>query len=173
MKQIYGMLADYNMKADFKVLEIVSSLPEEAVRRDLGTFFKSILGTLEHTGLAALNWMKRLNDIAGYTSISGSDLHKLSAEDIQKRIEADYRYCFQFIKEIDALLVEFVNELKEEELSKRIRFRNYKGEEMERDYWSVVMHIFNHGTHHRGAISAMLDILKVDNDYSGINAYTG
>jgi uncharacterized damage-inducible protein DinB len=33
----------------------------------------------------------------------------------------------------------------------------------------MLQQIVVHGTHHRGQISQILDSLKIDNDYSGIN----
>jgi len=57
-------------------------------------------------------------------------------------------------------------------LGNRMKYKNYKGEELERPYWNLVFHILNHGTHHRGEISALLDQGGVANDFSGFNLYT-
>lgn len=54
---------------------------------------------------------------------------------------------------------------------KKFKFKNIRGEEIEKIFWITIIHIFNHQTHHRGEISAMLDILNIKNDYSGIRLY--
>jgi uncharacterized damage-inducible protein DinB len=70
------------------------------------------------------------------------------------------------------ILVPFAGELDEASLGTRVTFKNFKGEELERPYWNLVFHILNHGTHHRGEISALLDRKGVANDFSGFNLYT-
>jgi uncharacterized damage-inducible protein DinB len=32
----------------------------------------------------------------------------------------------------------------------------------------LLLHVFNHGTHHRGMIAAYLDLLGIENDYSAM-----
>jgi uncharacterized damage-inducible protein DinB len=49
-----------------------------------------------------------------------------------------------------------------------LRYKNYKGEDTEKEMWKVLMQMFNHATHHRGQISGLLDMLGIDNDYSAI-----
>ncbi len=44
----FTQLARYNVWATARVLDAVRALPEEAYRRDMGLFFKSIHGTLNH-----------------------------------------------------------------------------------------------------------------------------
>jgi uncharacterized damage-inducible protein DinB len=38
----------------------------------------------------------------------------------------------------------------------------------EKNVAGVLVHIFNHATHHRGGISVYLDILGKENDYSSV-----
>ena len=44
----FTQLARYNVWATARVLDAVRALPEEAYRRDVGLFFKSVHGTLNH-----------------------------------------------------------------------------------------------------------------------------
>ena len=62
-------------------------------------------------------------------------------------------------------------ELQEDQLGRRFVYKNYKGEELEREYWAMIVHILNHATHHRGEISALLDRRGVANDFSGFTTY--
>ena len=67
---------------------------------------------------------------------------------------------------MDQIFIEFVNELKEEDLGKYLKFTNSKGIEMERRMKSLITHVFNHETHHRGMISLYLEMLGKENSYS-------
>jgi len=166
------LMADYNKKADAAMMKILVSLPEESLRRDLGTFFKSIADTVLHTAAAEIIWLKRFRGFLTYECLGTSHLPEMTNEELMELCAKDLRAFFTLKEKIDDLLVAFVDETKTEDLGKRIRYTSVPGRAMEKTLWHTIMQVLNHGTHHRGAISAMLDILKVDNDYSGIVLYT-
>jgi len=58
--------------------------------------------------------------------------------------------------------------LAENELEKTISFANMKGETVTKNVGGSILHLFNHQTHHRGMISLYLDMLGIDNDFSGL-----
>jgi len=67
---------------------------------------------------------------------------------------------------LDNIITEFIKELREEDLNKSLRFINSKGVEMERKMNSLITHVFNHETHHRGMISVYLEMMGIENSYS-------
>ena len=69
---------------------------------------------------------------------------------------------------MDGLIIQFVNELGENQLSSMLKYKNYKGEEIEKETWKTFLHWFNHQTHHRGQVSVLLDLLGIDHDFSGL-----
>jgi len=66
------------------------------------------------------------------------------------------------------MIVPFINELAENQLHSTIKYKNYKGENIEKELWKTLLHWFNHQTHHRGQVSVLLDLLGIDHDYSGL-----
>jgi uncharacterized damage-inducible protein DinB len=48
--------------------------------------------------------------------------------------------------------------------------QNLSPEEWTRDMGGLILHVFNHGTHHRGMIALYLDQMKRSNDFNGIMA---
>ena len=173
MREVFELLAMYSRKANESMIGILEKMPEADLKKDMGAYFKSILGTVEHLVLANIMWLKRTNGLFNqkYKSIASSEIMNLSDTDVGNRLNAGHAQVFDMEKELDELFEKYVHELDEADLDKRLRYRNMKGEEIERTYWNTVLHIFNHETHHRGAISAMLDQLKINNDYSGILLY--
>jgi uncharacterized damage-inducible protein DinB len=173
MKELFELYATYNKKANDSMINILKQMPEENIKKDMGTYFKSIFGTLEHNIQSNIMWFRRTNRLfqQKYICISSHEIIKLPDSDIKKRIDAEYKYIFGIKRQLDDLFEQYVKELNEEDFDKRLRYKNMKGEELERTYWNTIVHIFNHETHHRGVISAMLDQLKINNDYSGILQY--
>jgi hypothetical protein len=72
------------------------------------------------------------------------------------------------IKVADALFVQLADEVTDADLAQRLRFKNYQGVDQERNFGGLILHTFNHQTHHRGGVSLYLDILGKANDFSGI-----
>ncbi len=172
MIETLKLMADYNKKADAALIKILASLSEESLRRDLGTFFKSIADTLLHTAAAEIIWLKRFKGFLRFECIEESPLPGMTNEELMELCAKDLRSFFALKEKIDELYVAIVAEVKAEDLDRRIRYNSVSGRGMEKTFWHTILQVLNHGTHHRGAISAMLDILKVDNDYSGIVLYT-
>lgn len=172
MIETLKLLADYNMKADAAMMKILSALPEESLRKDLGTFFKSIADTLLHAAAAEIIWLKRFKGFLRFECLGKSPLPGMTNEELMDICAKDLRSFFTLKGRIDELYIALVAEIRAEDLGRRIRYTSVSGREMEKTFWHTIMQVLNHGTHHRGAISAMLDILKVYNDYSGIVLYT-
>ena len=53
------MMANYNAWANRRLYEAAASLPEADYRADLGVFFKSVHGTLNHLIVGDLLWLAR------------------------------------------------------------------------------------------------------------------
>ena len=59
MKQHFMMFAAYNRWANARIYDAAAALPEEAFKRDVGAFFGSLMGTLNHILVADRIWLKR------------------------------------------------------------------------------------------------------------------
>ena len=172
MKELLIALAEYNRGANSRLVALLRNVDIAVLREDQGVFYKSILGTLEHLAGAEISLLKRFGGFFPYPCLDG---HSLISEDIAKTrnaIKDKPEVLYTVLAEADDLMVEFARETAEENLPKRVSYVNVKGETIERAYWSMIVHILNHGTHHRGEISALLDRKGIANDLSGFNNYT-
>ena len=69
---------------------------------------------------------------------------------------------------LDVSINEFVNELQQEDLEKHLKYIDSQGKEYVRNFGGLILHMFNHETHHRGMISIYLEDMEIANDYSNL-----
>jgi uncharacterized damage-inducible protein DinB len=73
--------------------------------------------------------------------------------------------------ELDDKIISFVNELEPADLEKQLTYTSSEGGSHTKKMEGLVLHVFNHQTHHRGMISLYLEMLGKENDFSGISPY--
>ena len=169
MKTIFQALAKYNSSVDQSIIELLESLKEEMIMAKTKAFFPPIYDTLFHIFFSDLFWLKRLRDaFKESNALTVSNLLALDGKSLRKEIEADYTKLFAYRKQIDKVILQFIEELDENKLKSAFKYKNFKGEDMEGTLWKILLQWFNHQTHHRGQISVLLDMLGVDNDYSSM-----
>lgn len=170
-------LAKYNQAMNSAVYAAAEQLPDEVRKKDLGAYFKSIHGTLNHLLWADKNWLRRF-------ILAGLGCGRLTDSvyaDIQDRIsEPTYEVYADFSRlkhertVIDTKIITWLTEgLAEKHLGQTLQYRNVKGEEMQRVIQEVLVHLFNHQTHHRGQITTLLTQQGVDVGVTDFIHYAG
>ncbi|MEY4590385.1 MAG: hypothetical protein RL497_2461, partial [Pseudomonadota bacterium] len=155
LNQHVCLMAEYNRVMNTKFYAVAASLPQEALHENKGAFFGSIFGTLNHIAVGDIFWLKRIaqtlpacptlnpmQDIPWPESLSASvapNLEALTARRIQ----------------LDGVFDDLSAALTEEDLVQGVRYKNIKGDLFNKKLFSVLMHVFNHQTHHRGQITTL------------------
>ena len=169
MKNIFQALAKYNGSVNRSVLELLERLEKEKIMMKTKAYYPSIFETLFHILIGDLNWLKRFRGgLKESKALSNSKLFSLEEKELRKEFESDYTKLYQYRKQVDDVIVQFVNELDEAKLNSIVKYKNYKGEDIEQELWKPLLHWFNHQTHHRGQVSVLLDMIGIDNDYSSL-----
>ena len=141
----FTQLARYNVWATARVLDAVRALPEEAYRRDVGLFFKSIHGTLNHLLVAEhLLWQRRFAE-----GVSPKLALDEEAEPDRARLAAR-------LLEGAARWQPLLESWPAARFEGTLDYTNTRGEDVALPFALTLAHVFNHGTHHRGQISAAL-----------------
>lgn len=141
------MMARYNAWQNGGQIRIVRGLPEAELTRDRGAFWGSILGTLSHLVYADRIWLHRL---AGLPKPDGTlkDSHRLVTG---AGAWADARTA------TDAALSAWAESLAEQDLAGDLTWTSpAAGRVVTKPRDLLVTHLFNHQTHHRGQVHAML-----------------
>ena len=63
---------------------------------------------------------------------------------------------------LDRVIVGFAQELKEAHLDSPFEYKSTKGVQGRKNFYGVLMHFFNHQTHHRGQATTLFTQLGVD-----------
>ena len=141
----FAMLARYNVWATRKLYEHVDALPESDYRRDAGLFFKSVHGTLNHllVGEHAL-WFPRFSEGVSNKMALNAELEPDRARLHQRLIEGAQRWA------------PLIASLPLERFTGTLDYTTTRGVPQSLPFAATLAHVFNHGTHHRGQITAAI-----------------
>ena len=156
MKDFLLEMAIYNRKANEKMLSIIDSVPEEIYNKDMKVYYKNITGIIFHLAWAEIIWFKRYKGFFNYPTLENSSIVSADISKISDEYSGDYNKSKNLLKETNSIFNAFIEYIDEKDLFRKVNYKNVKGEEFNRVYWSTIFHVLNHGTHHRGEISAIL-----------------
>ncbi|MDR1390344.1 MAG: damage-inducible protein DinB [Treponema sp.] len=83
--------------------------------------------------------------------------------------EAQWKSLKSALETIDNGFVNFIGALEDGDLKAPVKIDWYDGNPADVPLCFMLHNLSVHGTHHRGQISQILDELKIDNNYSGLN----
>lgn len=167
MKQIFQALARYNRRVNEEVMDLLRGLPETQLITETGSHYHSVYGAFIHIMFSDITWISRYQTaFPGYFHKKEALVPVLDEAAMEEEFRGDQLKAFAIRAEADAMLEDFINEVDDTILRGGLTYRNYKGVEIERIVWQTLLQAFNHQTHHRGSIAALLDIEGVQNDYS-------
>jgi uncharacterized damage-inducible protein DinB len=158
----YQAMARYNAWMNERLLDHAATLTDAQRNEDRGGFFGSIHNTFNHLLLADRIWLGRLaGDKPRYVSrdASGAEIPFTSLAQI---LYADFEEFRRQRRTTDADLSAWVEGLSDEDLDVEVAYTNTRGDEFRHPLWCAAAHVFNHQTHHRGQITALLFQLGID-----------
>jgi uncharacterized damage-inducible protein DinB len=149
MKTHFVMMANYNEWANARLYRDAGKLQKTLYFKDVGAYFRSLHGTLNHLLVADRIWMHRLTGAGEHpeklNAILFEDLASLHAA----RIEEDKR------------IIAFVQSLNEPAFEEEWDYRTLNGTPQRQRRREILAHLFNHETHHRGQAHAILTVLGI------------
>lgn len=157
-----SLMARYNTWMNEKLYALVRAMPAEAVHQDRGAFFGSIFRTLDHIASADVIWMKRFSAALG----APESLAEIAAYPDTQSLDAAMTGSIEELCElrpvIDGAIEAWTATLDERVLSAAISFRRLNGEPYTKLLFPLLMHFFNHQTHHRGQVTTLFTQAGID-----------
>jgi uncharacterized damage-inducible protein DinB len=145
MKTHFQMMAAYNQWANELLYAAARGIPDEDYRLDRGAYFKSVHGTLNHILVADRIWMKRFTGEGDapkkLDTILRDDLLRLTIE----REREDQR------------IVHWIEGMDAKAISGRFTYTTVTDmRTVSQRLAPALAHFFNHQTHHRGQVHALM-----------------
>jgi uncharacterized damage-inducible protein DinB len=171
MKDVFLAYAKYGRDTDKAVLEILGKLSNEDREKDRGSYFGSISGVVIHLTAATAHFLGMLKDSVAHNAAAVKALEPLAGITPPKGplSEAQWKQLAADLASVDAAAVNFVTALEEGDFTAPVKVDWFEGNPPSVPLYFMLSQLSFHNTHHRGQISQILDELKIDNDYSGLD----
>lgn len=141
-------LAAYNEWMNSRLYAVCAELDDTQRRRDMGAFFKSVHGTLNHILLADELWMARFR---GET---------YTPQGLDQELFHDFAELRQARQIMDEKILSWAGSLTDDLLAGKLSYTSVVNPQTRTyDMGLAVTHFFNHQTHHRGQLCTLLSQL--------------
>lgn len=156
------LLAAYNADMNRKLYEAAARLPAAALAADRGAFFGSLLGTMNHLVAGDTIWLTRFaRHPAAFTALAALRDASIPTS-LTQSYGDDLPTLLAHRTRLDRFISDLAAELRAEDLDTTLVYRSTRGVEYRKPFGSVLLHFFNHQTHHRGQASTLLTQAGVD-----------
>lgn len=149
MKELLKQLASYNVWASQKILDVILTLPAEKQMAEVPSSFNSLHKTILHMLDAENIWWQRMKMQERITR--PSDNFTGSTNELTENLLQQSRQWEAWVSNASDLSLEHV-----------FQYQNNKKEHVKLPIWQMLVHVFNHGTYHRGQLINMLRQLGAD-----------
>ena len=138
-------MARYNRAMNRALYDCSAKLTDAQRKEDVGAFFKSLHGTLNHLLVGDSVWMGRF---VGPVFVPAS---------LAQELHADFDELRRAREAMDARILEWVDTMTDEKLGGELRYTSIVNPAPRVMSMALaVAHFFNHQTHHRGQVTTLL-----------------
>ena len=149
MKELLSQLAAYNTWANHKLLEIILALPEEKQKQEVPSSFRSLYTTVFHMWDAESIWWQRMKLHERITR--PSDNFNSSMKDVSNGLLQQNQQWQEWVDTSTEPILDHV-----------FQYYSQKKESFKQPIFQMMLHVFNHGTYHRGQLVNMLRQLGIE-----------
>ena len=156
------LMSRYNEWMNANVYAPAGRLSEQEFLADKGAFFKSVCGTLNHIMVADIIWLKRFaQHPAAHSALE--PVRKLAKpKTLDQVLYTRLTALSEQRKMLDAVIKAWADSLSEADLDHMLNYTSTEDVEFNRPMASLLMHFFNHQTHHRGQVTTLLSQMGQD-----------
>ena len=143
MKELLKQFATYHIWANQKLIDVILSLPEEQQTKEIPGSFPSLYATILHIWDAESIWWQRMK--LQERIIGPSENFKGTMIDCCNGLMNQSQQWDQWIRNASDLSIDHV-----------FAYTTSENEQFKQPIYQMLLHVFNHGTYHRGQLVNML-----------------
>lgn len=155
-------MAAYNQWMNDKLYQACLSLNPAELVAARGAFFGSVMGTLNHLLVADTIWLKRIQQALPQLAVLQPLAEVAMPASLDALLYDDLTSLTAARQQLDQHMLALAAALDDDDLQQIIGYTNIKGVCFKRQLFGLLMHVFNHQTHHRGQITTLLSQAGVD-----------
>ena len=149
LSEQFRAFSHYNAWANARLYEACGRLAEADYLAPRPAFFGSLHGVLNHILVADRLWLGRIEG------------REVAIAALDQQLYGEFAGLAVARRAEDARIVALIEGLEEADFAKPLRYRNMAGEDCEDPLGTVLSHVFNHQTHHRGQAHGLLSQTEV------------
>jgi uncharacterized damage-inducible protein DinB len=132
----------YTTWASGRLVDAAAMLQPKELTRDFQTADRSVIGTLAHIYASDRVWLSRLAGTPFPGFVSDADRTLATLQNDWPTLHDRWR--------------QWASTLTEQHAQAILDYKDLKGTAWRQPVWQLVLHVVNHGTHHRGQVSGFL-----------------
>lgn len=136
-------LVDYHYWARDRMLAALDPLSEEQYLRPLGNSFASIRDTAVHIYSAEWVWIERWHGVSPTVALDVNRFPDVAA------LRAAW-------SALESRMRAYAAGLTDASVDERVQYKNLAGVAAESSRWTMVQHVVNHASYHRGQVTTMV-----------------
>lgn len=165
-----AVMADYNRWMNGRVYDAAARLSEAELFQDRGAFFGSLFDTLNHVAVADLIWLRRFAQLAALAEMNTRMVGLPAPTSLRQRVADSLPELRTLRTKLDDIIRELASTVTAAHLDETLRYGNTAGAAQAKNFGLLLLHFFNHQTHHRGQASTLLFQAGVDVGVTDLNA---
>ena len=175
MMEQFLLLAKYNRWMNQSIYKTCLAMGQDNVDKNQDSFFPSISKTLNHLLLGDLVWLYRCSGDKGVMKFVDGDGHDFKIKSLNQVVFSKLEELWEKRQGIDNDIVKYVESLNADQVNESVEYRSTDGCLHTKDLGTILTHWFNHQTHHRGQITALIhqqgyefgttDLILIENEF--------
>jgi len=169
LKDAITILANYNKSVNENMNGVIETLNEDEWDKPLGIYFPSVRSICSHIYICDFNWLLRFGNIRSFRILSDPFFkNSFSFGDVLFNDMGEY---LEKRPDLDNKIISFTEELTGADLEVVLKYHDSEGIPFAKNSGGCILHFLNHQVHHRGMISAYLEMLGRENDFCSLVEY--
>lgn len=150
------LMAAYNAWMNQNLYRAAAKLSPEELIIDRGAFFGSLVGTLNHMVVADRIWLQRFASHPAQHSALDPIRSLPTPTALDQILFTELAALVEHRTMLDDIISKWVASLTETDLDHILSYSSTKGIAHQKRLSSLLLHFFNHQTHHRGQATTLL-----------------